>query len=332
MLFVFGYRAKRLRCQKLSTLLHNSAKYPNVSSCRVAVHFHKVLDNADGTATPQPGTAFFISRTAFADNSSQYTINDRRATFKDVAQLLKQHDVDLDHNRFLILQGEVESIAMMKSKATQPNECGLLEYFEDIIGTSRYKEPLDKIAAVIELLTEERTEKHNRCKLAEREMRELVQPKDEAIAYLEQENNLTRNVNLHVQKYVSEQLVALRELGEERDEHKATLAAHDERFEAMAQERQAKEATIREERQRYDAMAKRKLELEQMLKRSLNKFAEIQSAMDATNKRRKEWRRKAQLTKEQAALVEWRATPEKNAAEIAECEKKVAKLQAKQGE
>lgn len=36
-------------------------------------------------------------------------------------------------------QGEVESIALMKPKALTENECGLLEYLEDIIGTTRYK-------------------------------------------------------------------------------------------------------------------------------------------------------------------------------------------------
>jgi hypothetical protein len=41
-----------------------------------------------------------------------------------VTTLLKGHGIDLDHNRFLILQGEVESIAMMKPKAQAPGEEG----------------------------------------------------------------------------------------------------------------------------------------------------------------------------------------------------------------
>jgi structural maintenance of chromosome 4 len=36
-------------------------------------------------------------------------------------------------------QGEVEEIAMMKSKGANENETGMLEYLEDIIGTNRYK-------------------------------------------------------------------------------------------------------------------------------------------------------------------------------------------------
>jgi structural maintenance of chromosome 4 len=40
-----------------------------------------------------------------------------RFVAQDVADRLGKHGVDLDNNRFLILQGEVEQIAMMKPKA-----------------------------------------------------------------------------------------------------------------------------------------------------------------------------------------------------------------------
>ena len=38
----------------------------------------------------------------------------------------------------VLLQGEVEQIAMMKPKGQNPHEDGLLEYMEDIIGTNCY--------------------------------------------------------------------------------------------------------------------------------------------------------------------------------------------------
>lgn len=201
MLFVFGYRANKIRCKKLSVLIHNSKKFPNVPSCRVAIHFAQIIDNEDGTCDEVPDSRFVIAREAFRNNSSFYTIDDRRVQFKEVAILLKGHSVDLDHNRFLILQGEVESIAMMKPKALTENDVGHLEYLEDIIGTTRYKEPLAKIMARVDMLTEERTEKHNRCKMAEREMNDLRQPMEEAVAYLKLENTHTRTKNIQYQKY-----------------------------------------------------------------------------------------------------------------------------------
>lgn len=201
MLFVFGYRANKIRCKKLSVLIHNSKKYSNVPSCRVAIHFAEVIDHEDGSFEYVNGSEFAIAREALRNNSSFYTIDNRRVHFKEVAARLKKHNVDLDHNRFLILQGEVESIAMMKPKAQNENEIGHLEYLEGIIGTTRYKEPLAKISARVEALTEERTEKHNRCKMAEREMNDLKQPMDEAVAYLKAENEHARTKNLQYQKY-----------------------------------------------------------------------------------------------------------------------------------
>lgn len=44
LLFVFGFRASKMRQGKLSALIHSSAQYPNLDSCEVAVHFQEVLD------------------------------------------------------------------------------------------------------------------------------------------------------------------------------------------------------------------------------------------------------------------------------------------------
>lgn len=43
-------------------------------------------------------------RTAHKDNTSFYTLNNKRVKFKDVAIILKKNGIDLIHNRFLILQ------------------------------------------------------------------------------------------------------------------------------------------------------------------------------------------------------------------------------------
>ena len=61
----------------------------------------------------------------------------RRRQFKEVADLLRKKGIDLDHNRFLILQGEVEQIALMKPKGQGENDTGMLEFLEDIVGSSR---------------------------------------------------------------------------------------------------------------------------------------------------------------------------------------------------
>jgi structural maintenance of chromosome 4 len=51
-----------------------------------------------------PNSEFRIKRTAYKDNSSDYYINDRKVLYKEIQELLIGCGVDLDHNRFLILQ------------------------------------------------------------------------------------------------------------------------------------------------------------------------------------------------------------------------------------
>jgi len=44
LLFVFGYRASKMRQGKLSELIHNSANYPDLDECKVEVHFREIID------------------------------------------------------------------------------------------------------------------------------------------------------------------------------------------------------------------------------------------------------------------------------------------------
>ncbi|XP_056123948.1 structural maintenance of chromosomes protein 4, partial [Rhinichthys klamathensis goyatoka] len=44
MLFVFGYRAQKIRSKKLSVLIHSSDEHPDLQSCTVEVHFQKITD------------------------------------------------------------------------------------------------------------------------------------------------------------------------------------------------------------------------------------------------------------------------------------------------
>lgn len=192
MLFVFGYRAQKLRLKKLSLLIHNSDTYPNCTSCSVKVFFALIYDKIDNELDIIDGTEFTISRTAHKDNSSYYCIDDRRVQFKEVSARLQSHGVDLRYNRFLILQGEVEQISLMKPKAEVPGESGMLEFLEDIIGTTRLKAPLEKINEKVNELNELRAEKINRCKLVEREKDALEVVRNEAINFLRLENKLIK--------------------------------------------------------------------------------------------------------------------------------------------
>uniref|UniRef100_A0A8C4DWC4 Structural maintenance of chromosomes protein n=1 Tax=Dicentrarchus labrax TaxID=13489 RepID=A0A8C4DWC4_DICLA len=209
MLFVFGYRAQKIRSKKLSVLIHSSDKHKDVQSCTVEVHFQKIIDKEGDDYEVIPNSKFYVSRTANKDNSSAYHINGKKATFKEVGALLRSHGIDLDHNRFLILQGEVEQIAMMKPKGQTEHDEGMLEYLEDIIGSCRLKEPIQTLSRRIELLNEQRGEKLNRVKLVEKEKNALEGEKNKAVEFLTLENDIFKHkkknictINAHFYKRV----------------------------------------------------------------------------------------------------------------------------------
>ncbi|KFA70595.1 hypothetical protein S40285_04704 [Stachybotrys chlorohalonatus IBT 40285] len=204
LLFVFGFRASKMRQGKISALIHNSAEYPNLEFCEVAVHFEEVMDQPGGGHEVIPDSTLIISRKAFRNNSSKYYINGKESNFTTVTTLLRDRGVDLDHKRFLILQGEVESIAQMKPKAGNEHEDGLLEYLEDIIGTSKYKTPIEEAATEVETLNDICMEKSGRVQHVEKEKHGLEDKKDKALAYVRDENELATKQSALYQLYIQE--------------------------------------------------------------------------------------------------------------------------------
>lgn len=204
LLFVFGFRASKMRQGKLSALIHNSAGFQDLNFCEVEVHFQEVKDLSNGGQEVIPDSQLVISRRAFKNNSSKYYINNKESSFTIVTTLLKDRGVDLDHKRFLILQGEVESIAQMKPKAQGEHDDGLLEYLEDIIGTSKYKTPIEESAAEVETLNEVCQEKNSRVQHVEKEKSGLEEKKSKALAYIRDENELAMKQSTLYQIYISE--------------------------------------------------------------------------------------------------------------------------------
>jgi len=189
LLFVFGKRAKQMRLRKVSELIHCSQSLPNVNCARVEVTFQDIVDTGDGEMDYMvvEGSVLTVAREAYKNNSSKYYMDGKLSNFTEVTQKLKTRGVDLEHNRFLILQGEVEQISLMKPKALTPHEDGLLEYLEDIIGSNRLLEPIEEAEGVVEKLTETRQEKLNRLRVAERERDSLDGPRKEAEAWVNAE-------------------------------------------------------------------------------------------------------------------------------------------------
>lgn len=213
MLFVFGFRALKMRQGKLSELIHNSEGGQKLDFCQVDIHFMHVTDDPvlPNVSEKVEGSDLVISRRATKNNGSQYYINGRSSTYTDVTTYLRDQGIDLDHKRFLILQGEVESIAQMKPKAERENDDGLLEYLEDIIGTSKYKLLIDESLVKVDELNQICIEKESRFELVESDATSLEEKKDEALRFLEMEKKLTNKKSIKHQVAIKENKKILEE-------------------------------------------------------------------------------------------------------------------------
>ena len=200
MLFVFGKRAKKLRLNKVSELIHKSdaVKDNPPQYARVSVYFQEIVDTGDGDEDYEvvPNTENVVTRVAQKNNSSTYKLNGKNSSFKEIASFLNSKGIDLDNNRFLILQGEVEMISMMPPKGKTESDEGLLEYLEDIIGSSKFVEETNMASQRVEALTEQRQEKLNRVKAVEKEKDNLEGAKLEAEALLTKEREIRKKQNI----------------------------------------------------------------------------------------------------------------------------------------
>jgi len=128
------------------------------------------------------------------------------------------------------LQGEVESIAQMKPKAANEHDDGLLEYLEDIIGSSKYKTPIEESATEVDTLNEVCTEKSARVQHVEKEKNGLEDKKNKALAYIKDENDLTFKQSALYQIYVDEcgdnLKVTEEAIGQMQDQLNAELERH----------------------------------------------------------------------------------------------------------
>ncbi|XP_057419756.1 structural maintenance of chromosomes protein 4 [Lotus japonicus] len=269
MLFVFGKRAKQMRLNKVSELIHNSTNHQNLDSAGVSVHFQEIVDLDDGTYEAVPGSDFVITRVALRDNSSKYYINDRSSNFTEVTKKLKGKGVDLDNNRFLILQGEVEQISLMKPKAQGPHDEGFLEYLEDIIGTNKYVEKIDESFKQLESLNERRSGVVQMVKLSEKERDSLEGVKNEAEAYMLKELS-------HLKWQEKAAKLALDDTGGKMDELQVNVASVEENLKAERDKIQESKQVLKELETKHSNYMKRQEELDTDMRKCKEEFKEFE--------------------------------------------------------
>ena len=118
---------RRCRCRRrASTLAAPPAHHLNPPAILLTPSFTPDEDNYEVV----PGTELVVARYAYSNNQSKYTVDGKNSSFTEVGQLLRRRGIDLDNNRFLILQvgkggaglgaGEREGAQIGESRPTRP--------------------------------------------------------------------------------------------------------------------------------------------------------------------------------------------------------------------
>uniref|UniRef100_G1KG91 Structural maintenance of chromosomes protein n=1 Tax=Anolis carolinensis TaxID=28377 RepID=G1KG91_ANOCA len=316
MLFVFGYRAQKIRSKKLSVLIHNSDEHSDIQSCTIEVHFQKIIDKEGDDYEVIPNSNFSVSRTAYKDNSSVYHISGKKATFKDVGLLLRSHGIDLDHNRFLILQGEVEQIAMMKAKGQNEHDEGMLEYLEDIIGSRRLKEPIQILCRRVEIINEQRGEKLNRVKMVEKEKDALEGERNKALEFLSLENKMFKEKNKICQYYIYELQKQITELETQKAKIHEDTKEVNEKSSKLADELKDKNTALKDVEKKLNKITK-------FIEENKNKFTQldledVQVREQLKHAKSKSKKLEKQLVKDKEKVEDLRSVPANSESTIKE--------------
>ena len=270
LLFAFGKRARKMRLKKLSELIHRSSAHPDLSEASVEVHFVNIIDHGD-TYEEVPGSRLVLTRVVKKNSTSEYRLDGRSSSFEEITRMLKYRGIDLEHNRFLILQGEVEQIAMMKPKAApgEESKSGLLEYLEEIIGTDKYVQEIELAEKELENLGDEVSSKKLRFEESKKAMDNLEAPMKEAVGYIELDKECYsfKNLNFRLERFKTQ--LKAEEVSHELSQQDNKLEELNHQYDQKVQANQAAikeyESKAKEIRKIQDQVEKTELELKQIV-------------------------------------------------------------------
>lgn len=277
-------------------------------------------------------TRFSITRTVTADNVNTYSINDTKVPFKDVSKKLSDYGIDLRYNRFLILQGEVEQISLMKPKAppNQPNAYGMLEYLEDIIGSSRFKEPLAKLDIQIEKFSEEMTTASECAKIAFKDLANSKEAKMEAVNALKLENDIKRKRGHILMFDMHTMQEKLKDLEEDFSEIEAVLKEHTDKAAELEAEKEKLDSECKEKGGEHDRLQKLQTETKAKLDEFTAKDYFIHQKTTELTKKVKKLGKSLDEQKRKLEALQADAQPEEEVnAAIDEIEQRREKLEQK---
>ena len=204
----------------------------------------------------------------------------------------------------------------MKPKAETEHESGMLEFLEDIIGTSRLKTPLNALSEKVEAANELRAEKMNRVKVVGKELKTLEVAKNEAIKFLETENEITLNKSKYYQFHTNRANEDREEVQAEFDRANAIYQEAMNEIKKIADEKEKGEKELDEKRKECDEIDKECHKLHKEFEDFEKKDLQLKNTIKTTKEKGKKM--DVDLEKEKTKLENLQKQPEDTEKKIGE--------------
>ncbi|KAM0675057.1 Structural maintenance of chromosomes protein 4 [Gurleya vavrai] len=244
-LFVLGFKAKKMRHKLNSDLIYQGDT--KEKECFVEITFVK-------------GNKILKVKRKLVHNKSFYYINDKEVQQKELVVFMENEGVDIENNRFLILQGEIESISLMK-----PKNNGMLEYIEDAIGTSKYILQIEELEKEKKIKEDIFENKATEFKFNEKEFQFIKEKKESneklLKEYVDKISKISELCNLEESKNKIEQLELeenlknvneeINKINEKNKDIKKKMALNEERLHSKKKKIIKKENTLNEAKQKF---------------------------------------------------------------------------------
>lgn len=213
----------------------------------------------------------------------------------------------------------------MKPKGESEDDTGFLEFLEEIIGSSRLKEPIEQFFTKVQEVNEIRAEKLNRVKAIQVEKDALEILKNEAVSFLEKQNK---------KSYIQNELYQINKLQNSKiydqvkakyDEADALFQKEMEKVKEILEERNKINLELEKLKDDYEKLTATAEELNEKFKETERKDADVRAKIK--NNKNKGKKMVTEIETEKERLEELKKEPEKLEAEIEQLEKRKAILE-----
>ncbi|KAI5168329.1 structural maintenance of chromosome 4 [Pancytospora epiphaga] len=284
-LFVLGYRARKMRHTVLRDLITKGH-----ADCEVELVFNEFRISRSLTVSGNSTERDASSRACV----SRFFLNGSELSSTAAQDFLKLQGIDLDNNRFLILQGEIENIALL-------GPLDLLAYIEDCIGTVGYKLRIEEAEKRVKENDEEVITAGNKLKFAETDYLYKKNHRDEKICFLRSkaealamkheivlmkaENNRRKEMNLVKLKEESDE--TLRELVKRNSQKLSEIKELEERRDGI--DMKARDEELLKVRRQVQVVARENSAMEARSEKLQNEIKKLECEVEEAIERKSQW-------------------------------------------